>query len=175
MLLSWSSVYYKNLSLLWPTIRWSHIKASSTVDYSLTKSSSSSKDSLILKRIGLTTSFLSDADNTYSVLIYNFLSFSCSNRMGFSLRHKTGIAFDYSARFDENEIVCNSCEDGKWGEEERPCNMPFKRGNFFEVFQIFFNQSNHLGFVCNPCSLSRYGNTPGYRQMALIHTTQQNP
>ncbi|XP_051746590.1 galectin-9-like [Ctenopharyngodon idella] len=56
-----------------------------------------------------------------------------TDRMGFSLRHKTGIAFDYSARFDENEIVCNSCEDGKWGEEERPCNMPFKRGNFFEV------------------------------------------
>ncbi|KAK7161077.1 hypothetical protein R3I94_003913 [Phoxinus phoxinus] len=36
-----------------------------------------------------------------------------AKRVGFSLRHKTGVAFDYSPDFDENVVVRNRYEDGK--------------------------------------------------------------
>uniref|UniRef100_A0A8C1MQQ5 Galectin n=1 Tax=Cyprinus carpio TaxID=7962 RepID=A0A8C1MQQ5_CYPCA len=41
-----------------------------------------------------------------------------SEGMEIFLRHRTGIAFYYRPHFDENVIVCNSYEDGKWGENE---------------------------------------------------------
>lgn len=55
------------------------------------------------------------------------------NRMEIFLRHKTGIAFYYSPRFDENVIVWNSYEDGKWGEQERSELVLFKRGEPMQV------------------------------------------
>lgn len=64
---------------------------------------------------------------------YDFLKSSFSDRVGISLRHKTGIAFDYSPRFDENVVVCNCYENGNWGEEERSGKMPFERGQNFLV------------------------------------------
>ncbi|XP_067298552.1 galectin-9-like [Pseudorasbora parva] len=56
-----------------------------------------------------------------------------ANRVGFSLRHKTGIAFDYSLNFEDNKVVRNTYEDGKWGEEERSGPMPFEKGQTYLV------------------------------------------
>ncbi|RXN10073.1 galectin-9-like isoform X3 [Labeo rohita] len=69
-----------------------------------------------------------------------------ADRMGFSLRHKTGIAFDCVACFDENEVVCNSCENGKWGHKERFTDMPFRRGQPFQV-TICCSPHNYEVFV----------------------------
>ncbi|KAI2668918.1 Galectin-9 [Labeo rohita] len=56
------------------------------------------------------------------------------------LRHKTGIAFYYNPRFDENVVVCNSYEDGKWGEEEIDKLTPIEIG---EPLQITISCSHH--------------------------------
>ncbi|RXN13464.1 galectin-9-like isoform X1 [Labeo rohita] len=69
-----------------------------------------------------------------------------ANRMGFSLRHKTGIAFECVACFNENEVVCNSCENGKWGQKERFTDMPFRRGQLFQV-TICCSPDNYKVFV----------------------------
>ncbi|KAK2909419.1 hypothetical protein Q8A67_005256 [Cirrhinus molitorella] len=69
-----------------------------------------------------------------------------ANRMWFSLRHKTGIAFNCVACFNENEVVCNSYEDGEWGQEERFRDMPFKRGQPFQV-TICCSPDNYEVFV----------------------------
>ncbi|XP_042623292.1 galectin-9-like [Cyprinus carpio] len=55
------------------------------------------------------------------------------NRMEIFLRHKTGIAFYYSPRFEENMVVCNSYEDGMWGEQEQSELVLFKRGEPMQV------------------------------------------
>lgn len=56
-----------------------------------------------------------------------------ADRLEINLRHKTGIAFYYSPRFDENVVVCNNYENGSWSEEEQFENMPFEQGKPFLV------------------------------------------
>ncbi|XP_051742914.1 galectin-5-like [Ctenopharyngodon idella] len=57
-----------------------------------------------------------------------------ANSIEFNLHHKLGIAFHYKPRFDENVVVRNTFENGKWGDvEERSGPMPFKRGQQFLV------------------------------------------
>ncbi|KAK9977278.1 hypothetical protein ABG768_019099 [Culter alburnus] len=67
-------------------------------------------------------------------------------RIVISLRHKHGIAFDYSPRFDQNVVVRNTYEDGKWGKEERSEPMPFKKGEPLLV-TIFCGQHQYEVFV----------------------------
>ncbi|XDV48309.1 hypothetical protein PO909_017746 [Leuciscus waleckii] len=56
------------------------------------------------------------------------------------LRHRTGIAFYYGVCSDENVVVCNSYEDGTWGEGERSDLVQFKRG---EIMQVTVTCSRH--------------------------------
>ncbi|NP_001034900.1 lectin, galactoside-binding, soluble, 9 (galectin 9)-like 4 [Danio rerio] len=56
-----------------------------------------------------------------------------SDRMTFNLRHRYGIAFHYQCRFDQNAVVRNTWENGKWGAEEKHGPVPFIRGQFFQV------------------------------------------
>lgn len=68
-------------------------------------------------------------------------------RVEFSLRHKTGIAFDCSLCFDEKVVVCKSFEDGQWGNEEKYGLKLFETGKSFQVticsspddYEVFFN------------------------------------
>uniref|UniRef100_A0A671NK01 Galectin n=1 Tax=Sinocyclocheilus anshuiensis TaxID=1608454 RepID=A0A671NK01_9TELE len=62
------------------------------------------------------------------------------------LRHKTGIAFYYSPRFDENVVVCNSYEDGTWGDEEIYELMPIEIGQPLQV-TIFCSHQGYEVFV----------------------------
>ncbi|KAF4118163.1 hypothetical protein G5714_000214 [Onychostoma macrolepis] len=70
-----------------------------------------------------------------------------AQRICFILRYITGIALEYSLRFDENVVVRNTYDDGTWGKEERCGCMPFKRGQPLQViifcthqnFEIFSN------------------------------------
>uniref|UniRef100_A0A672LN15 Galectin n=1 Tax=Sinocyclocheilus grahami TaxID=75366 RepID=A0A672LN15_SINGR len=68
------------------------------------------------------------------------------NRMEISLRHKTGIAFYYSVCLDENVVVCNSYEDGTWGDEERSEVVLLKRGEPMQV-TIFSSHDHYKVFV----------------------------
>ncbi|KAK2917032.1 hypothetical protein Q8A67_001406 [Cirrhinus molitorella] len=66
-------------------------------------------------------------------------------RIIISLRHKHGIAFDYSPRFDQNVVVRNTYENGIWGTEERSKPM-FKKGEHVLV-TIFCGQHEYEVFV----------------------------
>ncbi|XP_056613708.1 galectin-5-like [Triplophysa dalaica] len=55
------------------------------------------------------------------------------SRIEINFRHKSGIAFHYNPRFDQNKVVCNTW-DGNWGQEEYPAGMPFRAGQPFEVY-----------------------------------------
>ncbi|XP_016117031.1 galectin-9-like [Sinocyclocheilus grahami] len=69
-----------------------------------------------------------------------------AKRVEFSLRHRTGIAFYYSLCFDENVVVCNSYEDGTWGNEEQSGLKLFERGQPFQV-TICCSPDNYKMFV----------------------------
>lgn len=69
----------------------------------------------------------SDQKNSKDVISSPF------SRMEIFLRHKTGIGFYYSPHFDENVVVCNSYEDGTWGEEEIYELMPIEIGQPLQV------------------------------------------
>uniref|UniRef100_A0A672NZG0 Galectin n=1 Tax=Sinocyclocheilus grahami TaxID=75366 RepID=A0A672NZG0_SINGR len=78
-----------------------------------------------------------------------------AKRVLFSLRHRTGIAFDYSFCFDENVAVCNSYKDGKWGNEEQSGLKLFERGQAFQVclydshtYSFFWGLINILSLHC---------------------------
>ncbi|XP_016118647.1 galectin-9C-like [Sinocyclocheilus grahami] len=68
------------------------------------------------------------------------------NGMEIFLRHKSGIAFYYSPRFDENVVVCNSYEDGTWGDEEIYELMPIQIGQPLQV-TIFCSHQGYEVFV----------------------------
>uniref|UniRef100_A0A673FVJ0 Galectin n=1 Tax=Sinocyclocheilus rhinocerous TaxID=307959 RepID=A0A673FVJ0_9TELE len=78
-----------------------------------------------------------------------------AKRVEFSLRHKTGIAFYYSLCFDEDVVVCNSYEDGTWGNEEQSGLKLFERGQPFQV-TICCSPDNYKMFVNgeNVCTYS---------------------
>lgn len=69
-----------------------------------------------------------------------------AKRVEFSLRHKTGIAFYFGVCFDENVVVCNSFEDGQWGNEEQSGLKLFERGQSFQV-TICSSPDNYEVFV----------------------------
>lgn len=80
-----------------------------------------------------------------SIIIQGVIS-PQAKRVLFSLRHRTGIAFEYSLCFDENVVVCNSYEDGKWGNEEQSGLKLFERGQNFQV-TICCSPDNYEVFV----------------------------
>uniref|UniRef100_A0A673FSL6 Galectin n=1 Tax=Sinocyclocheilus rhinocerous TaxID=307959 RepID=A0A673FSL6_9TELE len=71
-----------------------------------------------------------------------------AKRICFKLRYITGIALEYSLRFDENVVVCNSYDDGTWGKEEQcglishPCLLCVFQVTIFcthQNFEVFSN------------------------------------
>ncbi|XP_073708933.1 galectin-5-like [Garra rufa] len=80
------------------------------------------------------------------VIIIQGLIKSQPYRIVISLRHKLGIAFDYSPRFDENAVVRNTYENGIWGRADRSEPMPFQKGDPTLV-AIFCGQHQYEVFV----------------------------
>lgn len=66
----------------------------------------------------------------------SFCSFAVNLRCGDA--KDSDIALHFKPQFEPSEVVVlNSFQDGQWGEEERPAEMPFQQGESFElVFHV---------------------------------------
>ncbi|XP_060800033.1 galectin-9-like [Neoarius graeffei] len=69
-----------------------------------------------------------------------------ASRFVINLRHRNGIAFHYNPRFDENLVVRNTQTMEQWGSEERSGEMPFHKGQTFQVI-ISCNPQHYNVFV----------------------------
>ncbi|XP_058269687.1 galectin-9-like [Hemibagrus wyckioides] len=56
-----------------------------------------------------------------------------ASRFRIDLCHKDGIAFHSNPRFDENTVVCNTKTMNEWGLEERSGEIPFEKGQSFQI------------------------------------------
>ncbi|XP_049715946.1 galectin-9-like isoform X2 [Elephas maximus indicus] len=71
------------------------------------------------------------------IIIKGTVHFSTETR--FAVNFQTGrsdkdIAFHFNPRFEEGGyVVCNTKQNGSWGSEERKIQMPFQRGQPFEI------------------------------------------
>ncbi|XP_050957087.1 32 kDa beta-galactoside-binding lectin-like [Labeo rohita] len=79
------------------------------------------------------------------IIIQGVISHS-AKRIELNLHHKTGIAFYYSPRFDENEVVCKIYENGEWCNKKHFKDMPFELGKHFLVI-ISCTQNHYEVFV----------------------------
>ncbi|XP_028377206.1 galectin-9-like [Phyllostomus discolor] len=65
------------------------------------------------------------------------------------------IAFQFNPRFEEGGyVVCNTRQRGTWGTEERKIQMPFQRGNPFEL--CFLVQSKEFQVMVNGNFFTQY-------------------
>nr|AAR84192.1 tandem-repeat galectin Gal9-L1 [Danio rerio] len=69
-----------------------------------------------------------------------------AKRITFNLCYRSGIAFHYNPRFDENVVVRNTNQMEKWGAEERFGGLPFHKGQAFQV-TISCNPQHYNIFV----------------------------
>ncbi|XP_062873443.1 galectin-9-like [Trichomycterus rosablanca] len=69
-----------------------------------------------------------------------------ADRIRINLSHKNGTAFHYNPRFDQNVVVCNNKTMEQWGLEEISSDMPFHKGQNFQVV-IACNPEHYSVFV----------------------------
>lgn len=63
--------------------------------------------------------------------------FQVDFQLGCSTQPRADVAFHFNPRFRRSEcVICNTLEKGKWGNELKVYEMPFKKGEPFEI--IFF-------------------------------------
>ncbi|KAM5308390.1 galectin-9-like isoform 2-T2 [Glossophaga mutica] len=93
----------------------------------------------------------------------------------FAVNFQTGlsdhdIAFHFNPRFEEGGyVVCNTKQNGSWGTEERKMEMPFQKGNPFEV--RFLVQSMEFQVSVNGNFFTRYSHRVPFHKVDAISVT----
>ncbi|KAM5308396.1 galectin-9-like isoform 2-T2 [Glossophaga mutica] len=93
----------------------------------------------------------------------------------FAVNFQTGlsdqdIAFHFNPRFKEGEyVVCNTKQKGSWGTEEKKMEMPFEKGNPFEV--RFLVQSMEFQVSVNGNFFTRYSHRVPFHKVKFISVT----
>ncbi|KAM5308397.1 galectin-9-like isoform 1-T1 [Glossophaga mutica] len=80
------------------------------------------------------------------------------------------IAFHFNPRFEDGGyVVCNTKQNGSWGTEERKMEMPFEKGNPFEV--RFLVQSMGFQVSVNGNFFTRYSHRVPFHKVKFISVT----
>ncbi|XP_036925964.1 galectin-9-like isoform X1 [Sturnira hondurensis] len=93
----------------------------------------------------------------------------------FAVNFQTGfsdhdIAFHFNPRFEEGGyVVCNTKQKGSWGSEERKMQMPFQRGNPFEL--RFLVQSSEFQVTVNGNFFTQYSHRVPFHRVDAISVT----
>ncbi|XP_035889263.1 galectin-9-like [Phyllostomus discolor] len=99
-----------------------------------------------------------------------------SSETRFVVNFQTGfsdqdIAFHFNPRFEEGGgyVVCNTRQRGTWGTEERKMQMPFQRGNPFEL--CFLVQSKEFQVTVNGDFFTQYSHRMPFHKVDTISVT----
>ncbi|KAF6094590.1 galectin 9 [Phyllostomus discolor] len=98
-----------------------------------------------------------------------------SSETRFAVNFQTGfsdqdIAFHFNPRFEEGGyVVCNTRQRGTWGTEERKMQMPFQRGNPFEL--CFLVQSKEFQVMVNGDFFTQYIHRVPFHKVDAISVT----
>ncbi|XP_053512888.1 galectin-9-like isoform X5 [Artibeus jamaicensis] len=93
----------------------------------------------------------------------------------FAVNFQTGfsdhdIAFHFNPRFEEGGyVVCNTKQKGSWGTEERKMQMPFQKGNPFEL--RFLVQSTDFQVTVNGNLFTKYSHRVPFHLADTISVT----
>ncbi|XP_045693361.1 galectin-9-like isoform X4 [Phyllostomus hastatus] len=80
------------------------------------------------------------------------------------------IAFHFNPRFEEGGyVVCNTKQKGSWGTEERKMQMPFQRGNPFQL--CFLVQSREFQVMVNGNFFTQYSHRVPFHKVDTISVT----
>ncbi|XP_045692900.1 galectin-9-like isoform X2 [Phyllostomus hastatus] len=80
------------------------------------------------------------------------------------------IAFHFNPRFEEGGyVVCNTKQKGSWGTEERKMQMPFQRGNPFQL--CFLVQSKEFQVMVNGNFFTQYSHRVPFHKVDAISVT----
>ncbi|CAJ0930771.1 unnamed protein product [Ranitomeya imitator] len=84
----------------------------------------------------------------YGVVAHNADRFQIDFQCGSSVKPRSDVAFHFNPRYKgSGVIVCNTLLNEKWGWEEKSYQMPFQKGQRFEV--VFFVLPNKFQVAAN--------------------------
>ncbi|XP_028376225.1 galectin-9-like isoform X9 [Phyllostomus discolor] len=98
-----------------------------------------------------------------------------SSETRFAVNFQTGfsdqdIAFHFNPRFEEGGyVVCNTKQKGSWGTEERKMQMPFQRGNPFQL--CFLVQSKEFQVMVNGNFFTQYSHRVPFHKVDAMSVT----
>uniref|UniRef100_A0A8D0ATJ3 Galectin n=1 Tax=Salvator merianae TaxID=96440 RepID=A0A8D0ATJ3_SALMN len=71
--------------------------------------------------------------------------FQINFQVGSWWKRETDVAFHFNPRFDQHCVVFNSFEGGKWQHEEKSDDLPFHKGEAFEIRFLVSVNGKHFG------------------------------
>ncbi|KAM6163651.1 galectin-9-like [Rhynchocyon petersi] len=90
----------------------------------------------------------------------------------FAVNFQTGysandIAFHFNPRFEQGGyVVCNTKQNGSWGPEERKMQMPFQKGQAFQI--CFLVQSSNFQVMVNGSHFVQYSHRVPFHRVDTI-------
>ncbi|CAF0812437.1 unnamed protein product [Rotaria sordida] len=110
--------------------------------------------------------------NVFPGRVINITGRANSNASRFEINLLAGnyngadVAFHFNPRFDQREVVRNSCQGGGWGAEEKHGGFPLNSGQQFDIQIICFPQ--HYQVNCNGQAWFTFQHRLPYQQVQAL-------